>query len=135
MVQFHVLTWDARDEDHQHIIRMFGKTIEGKSVCVTTPFKPYFFLKVPANMNAADTIKHVTDICPDIVRCDVVTGRDMEGFQNDEKRSFIQVTCNNLLSRRFISNKLRKTNKEKYKSMSSRASFKMMDLLDYIKKH
>jgi len=31
--------------------------------------------------------------------------------------------------------KLRKTNKEKYKSMSSRASFKMMDLLDYIKKH
>ena len=31
--------------------------------------------------------------------------------------------------------KLRKTNKEKYKSMSSRASFKMMDLLYYIKKH
>ena len=31
--------------------------------------------------------------------------------------------------------KLRKTNKDKYKSMSSRASFKIMDLLDYIKKH
>jgi DNA polymerase delta subunit 1 len=128
MVQFHVLTWDARDEDHQHIIRMFGKTIEGKSVCVTTPFKPYFFLKVPANMNAADTIKHVTDICPDIVRCDVVTGRDMEGFQNDEKRSFIQVTCNNLLSRRFISNKLRKTNKDTLKKAMAQMKQKECDV-------
>lgn len=31
--------------------------------------------------------------------------------------------------------RLRKNDRERYKSMSSRASFKIMDLLDYIKKH
>ena len=128
MVKFHVLTWDARDEDDQHIIRMFGKTMEGKSVCVTTPFKPYFFLKVPANRNAADTIVHVTDTCPDIVRCDVVRAKDMEGFQNGEHRSFIQVTCNNLMSRRFISNKLRKTNKDALKKAIAQMKQKECDV-------
>lgn len=128
MVKFHVLTWDARDEDDQHIIRMFGKTMEGKSVCVTTPFKPYFFLKVPSNRNAADTIVHVMDTCPDIVRCDVVRAKDMEGFQNGEHRSFIQVTCNNLMSRRFISNKLRKTNKDALKKAVAQMKQKECDV-------
>ncbi len=42
MVQFQVLTWDARDEGEDHNIRIFGKTIKGESVCVTTKFIPYF---------------------------------------------------------------------------------------------
>ena len=47
MVKFQVLTWDSRDENNDHYIRLFGKTLEGKSVCVTTTFKPYFFIKIP----------------------------------------------------------------------------------------
>ena len=49
MVRFQALTWDARDDDDSgvHLISIFGKTLEGKSVCVTTEFTPYFFVKIP----------------------------------------------------------------------------------------
>ena len=69
MVQFQVLTWDARDEDDEHLIRMFGKTMNGQSVCVTTPFKPYFFMKLPDTLDPVKVIEHVKDTCPDIVNC------------------------------------------------------------------
>ena len=48
MVRFQALTWDARDDDDSgaHLISIFGKTLEGKSVCVTTEFTPYFFVKI-----------------------------------------------------------------------------------------
>ena len=110
MVQFQVLTWDARDEDDEHLIRMFGKTMNGQSVCVTTPFKPYFFMKLPDTLDPVKVIEHVKDTCPDIVNCGSLRSKDMEGFQNGESRTFIQITCKDLQSRRFISSKLRRTN-------------------------
>jgi DNA polymerase delta subunit 1 len=108
MVQFQVLTWDARDEDQDHVIRIFGKTMKGESVCVTTKFIPYFFVKIPGTMTPNSLIQYVKRTCPDITDIDVVEAKDMEGFQNGEKSQFLQIHCNNLLSRRHISNRLRK---------------------------
>jgi DNA polymerase delta subunit 1 len=31
---------------NEHLISIFGKTEGGKSVCVTTSFTPYFFIKL-----------------------------------------------------------------------------------------
>jgi len=42
MVIFQALTWEARDTDDEHLISILGKTEDGKSVCVTTVFEPYF---------------------------------------------------------------------------------------------
>ena len=108
MVQFQVLTWDARDENDEHIIRLFGKTLKGDSVCVSTKFIPYFFIKVPALMTPNSVIQYVNRTCPDIENIDTVQAKDMEGFQNGEDSYFLQIHCKNLLSRRFISNRLRK---------------------------
>lgn len=108
MVQFQVLTWDARDENEEHIIRLFGKTLKGDSVCVSTKFIPYFFIKVPASMTPNSVIQCVNRTCPDIENIDTVQAKDMEGFQNGEDSYFLQIHCKNLLSRRFISNRLRK---------------------------
>lgn len=108
MVQFQVLTWDARDENDDHIIRIFGKTIKGESVCVTTKFIPYFFVKVPGTMTPNSVIQYVKRTCPDIVNMDVVEAKDMEGFQNGATSFFLQIHCQNLMSRRNISNRLRK---------------------------
>ena len=47
MVVFQALTWEARDVEGEHQISIFGKTENGKSVCVTTTFDPYFFVKLP----------------------------------------------------------------------------------------
>ena len=50
MVVFQVLTWETQDTEDEHLISIFGKTNEGKSVCVTTSFTPYFFVKLPKKM-------------------------------------------------------------------------------------
>jgi len=92
MVQFQVLTWDARDEGEDHNIRIFGKTIKGESVCVTTKFIPYFLLKVPGTMTPNSVIQYVKRTCPDIVSMDVVEAKDMEGFQNGAMSSFYKFT-------------------------------------------
>ena len=47
MVVFQALTWETEDKHAQHLIHIFGKTQDGKSVCVTTEFSPYFFIKLP----------------------------------------------------------------------------------------
>ena len=109
MVQFQVLTWNARDENEEHIIRMFGKTMKGDSVCVSTKFIPYFFIKVPIYMTPNSLIQYVNRTCPDIENIDTVQAKDMEGFQNGEDSYFLQIHCKNLLSRRFISSRLRKS--------------------------
>ena len=46
MVVFQALTWEARDSEEEHLVSIFGKTEDGKSVCVTTSFTPYFFIKL-----------------------------------------------------------------------------------------
>ena len=54
MVVFQVLTWETQDTEDEHLISIFGKTKEGKSVCVTTSFTPYFFLKLPKKTSQMD---------------------------------------------------------------------------------
>ena len=108
-VRFQALTWDACDEDDEHIIRIFGKTIDGKSVCVMTSFTPYFFIKIPKGTLKDAMIACIEKACPDvIVRCDVVKAKDVWGFQNGEECLFLQVFCHNLAMRRRLGYRLRK---------------------------
>ena len=46
-IEFQALTWETVDTDEEHLVSIFGKTENGKSVCVTTAFTPYFFVKLP----------------------------------------------------------------------------------------
>tara|TARA_R110000803_G_scaffold5271_2_gene17486 strand:- start:7362 stop:11012 length:3651 start_codon:yes stop_codon:yes gene_type:complete len=109
MVQFQVLTWDSCDEDEEHIIRIFGKTLTGKSVCVMTSFTPYFFVKIPRGTLKDAMVTCIENACPDvIVRCDVVKAKDVWGFQNGEECLFLQIFCYNLTMRRRLGYRLRK---------------------------
>lgn len=109
MVQFQALTWDSCDEDDEHIIRIFGKTIDGKSVCVMTSFTPYFFVKIPKGTSKDAMITCIEKACPDvIVRCDVVKAKDVWGFQNGEECLFLQIFCYNLAMRKRLGYRLKK---------------------------
>lgn len=109
MVQFQALTWDSCDEDDEHIIRIFGKTINGKSVCVMTSFTPYFFVKIPKGTLKDAMITCIEKACPDVIlRCEVVKAKDVWGFQNGEECLFLQIFCYNLAMRRRLGNRLRK---------------------------
>ena len=61
MVVFQALTWEARDGEDEHLISIFGKTEDGKSVCVTTAFTPYFFIKLPSGVDS-QKVQRIYDI-------------------------------------------------------------------------
>ena len=113
MVVFQVLTWETQDTEDEHLISIFGKTNEGKSVCVTTSFTPYFFVKLPKKMSSLDVRNLYTKIdkvCPEcLVSYDIVQSKDVWGFQNNEKFIFMQLNFKNLAARRMVNGRLKRT--------------------------
>ena len=110
MVQFQALTWEARDVEDEHHISIFGKTEQGRSVCVTTKFEPYFFLKLPAGCSKG-TVELLYERL-DSLRKDCLTGfsltsqKDVWGFSNNEESFFMHLTFKNLEARRKVNSLL-----------------------------
>jgi DNA polymerase delta subunit 1 len=113
MVVFQVLTWETQDTEDEHLISIFGKTKEGKSVCVTTSFTPYFFVKLPKKTSQLDVRNLYTKIdktCPEcLISYDIVQSKDVWGFQNNEKFIFMQLNFKNLAARRMVNGRLKRT--------------------------
>src|SRR5210317_852969 len=112
MVTFQALTWESRDTDDEHLISIFGKTEEGKSVCLTTAFTPYFFIKLPGNITN-QKIQRIYDIidqqCKDsLVAYSVMKSKDVWGFQNNEEFAFMKVNFKHLQARRLVDSFLRR---------------------------
>lgn len=106
MVVFQALTWEASDVEDQHQISIFGKTEHGKSVCVTTTFNPYFFVKLPMGttqqgvrilFNDLNNLKknHVTSY-------NLTKQKDVWGFQNNEEFYFMQLNFKTIEARRKV---------------------------------
>ena len=112
MVVFQALTWEARDEDDEHLISIFGKTESGKSICVTTSFTPYFFIKLPSNITTPK-VKRVYDVLDKqyndtLLAYSIVKSKDVWGFQNNEDFLYMKLNFKNLQSRRIVDSFLRK---------------------------
>jgi len=123
MVVFAALTWEANDffeeigegEDMikkgtDHIINIFGRTEDGSSVCVSTSFSPYFFIKLQKNINDGgvqilyDKIKKT---CPAVKSFSKTTSKDLWGFQNNEKFPFMKLNFSTLADMKMCSGKLK----------------------------
>ncbi len=112
MVVFQALTWETKDTDDEHLISIFGKTHEGKSVCVTTAFTPYFFVKLPRNVTQQrvqiiyNKIEKACPGCPSSYN--TIHRKDVWGFQNNEQFPYLQLFFKNLAARRMVAGRLRR---------------------------
>src|SRR5210317_952902 len=111
MVVFQALTWEARDSENDgHLISIFGKTEDGRSVCVTTEFTPYFYIKLPdAKSSTVKEIYHaINKRCPEcLIGYGLKKAKDVWGFQNNEQFPFMRLDFVNLEMRRYVSNVLK----------------------------
>lgn len=109
MVVFQALTWEARDEDDEHLISIFGKTESGKSICVTTSFTPYFFIKLDSRVSAKELYKSIDEKCPEcVISYSVMDSKDVWGFQNNQMFRFMKIDFVNLQTRRRVDYFLRR---------------------------
>jgi len=112
MVVFQALTWEARDGEDEHLISIFGKTEDGKSVCLTTAFTPYFFIKLPAGIDSQKVQRIyniLTDKCRDsLVAYSLMKSKDVWGFQNNVEFAFMKINFKDLQARRLVDSFLRR---------------------------
>ena len=93
---FQALTWEARDvDDSQHIISIFGRSENGQSVCVSTEFKPYFFVKL-GNRDPGELFRKIKEVCPVVTNYSVSKAKDLWGFQNNELQTFMRLNFTTL---------------------------------------
>ena len=112
MVVFQALTWEPRDTEEEHHVSIFGKTEDGKSVCVTTVFNPYFFIKLSFG-TSQQTINEIYNLlcrkCPECVTSySIAKSKDVWGFQNNQEFIFMKINFTNLAARRRVDGFLRK---------------------------
>jgi DNA polymerase delta subunit 1 len=112
MVVFQAITWESRDTDEEHLISIFGKTEDGKSVCLTTAFTPYFFIKLPGNIDNAK-VQRIYNILDEncresLVAYSVMKSKDVWGFQNNEEFVFMKLNFKHLQARRLVDSFLRR---------------------------
>lgn len=115
MVVFEALTWEARDEESEHLISIFGRTETGKSVCVTTAFAPYFFIKLPKNSTPDSSqliYNKIKREFPAVTGFAVIKKKDLWGFQNNESFPFMKLNFSTALAMRQCSYKLRRPLKD-----------------------
>ena len=112
MVVFQALTWEARDGEDEHLISIFGKTEDGKSVCLTTAFTPYFFIKLPTGIDSQKVQRIyniLSDKCKDsLVAYSLMKSKDVWGFQNNEEFAFMKINFKDLQARRLVDSFLRR---------------------------
>ena len=106
MVVFQVLTWETEDKDDQHLVHIFGKTQSGKSICLTTHFAPYFFIKLPTDgydRRAEIYYDSIRQVCPGLkMSYDIQSSMDVWGFQNSKKFYFMKLNFDTLANRRKV---------------------------------
>ncbi len=107
MVVFQALTWEARDVENEHLITILGRGQDGKSVAVTTPFKPYFFVKMKKGVTETDA-KLLFSRIPKAINYTLEKSKDLWGFQNNEKFIFMKLNFDTLADMKFCDRKLSK---------------------------
>lgn len=116
MVIFQALTWEPRDDDEdederRHLISIFGKTGDGRSVCVTTSFQPYLFVRMPnaSKATGVEIFTKLNKLCPDcLTGYGFLMNKDVWGFQNNERVPFMKLDCVDLEARRMVDYTLRR---------------------------
>ena len=86
MVSFQVVAWHGEDTDDAYVIHIFGRTEDGQSVHVETPFEPYFFVKVPPDRSPKALIQEIQPYSSAVIR-----RKDLWGFRNQEEYTFLKL--------------------------------------------
>lgn len=108
MVLFQALTWEARDIDDEYVISIFGRSDEGKSVCVSTVFNPYFFIKIKRTSNDRLIFQKIQKMCPSVRSYELLQAKDVWGFQNNEKFPYMKLNFKTFASMKVCDRKLQK---------------------------
>jgi DNA polymerase delta subunit 1 len=86
MVSFQAVAWHGEDTEDKYVVHIFGRTEDGKSVHVETPFEPYFFVRVPPDRTPKALLQEIQPSSSAVIR-----RKDLWGFRNNEESTFLKL--------------------------------------------
>ena len=102
MVVFQAVAWEGKDSDGgDYIIKIFGRAEDGKSVCLSTKFRPYFFIKTRESAS-----KFIKD---PVIHAAPVKGKDLWGFTNNKESVFVKLDFHGLKAMKNYENKIKRS--------------------------
>jgi DNA polymerase delta subunit 1 len=102
MVLFQAVAWEGKDSDGgDYIIKIFGRAEDGKSVCLSTKFRPYFFIKTRESAS-----KFIKD---PVIHAAPVKGKDLWGFTNNQESVFVKLDFHGLKAMKNYENKIKRS--------------------------
>lgn len=108
-MQVQAVAWEGEDFDEEkYVVRIYGRSSDGQSVCVTTPFQPYFFIKIrPAHK--FHLLKEALARFSDLQEVQEVRAKDLWGFRNQLQERFVKLTFSTLRGMRICSSVIDKS--------------------------
>ena len=106
MVVAQALSWEAGDNRNGlFTVSIYGRTPQNKSVCVTTFFRPGFYLKLPF-LNPTDDEKYIIKEKLSGARyVEFFKKKDLLGFRNGLLEDFVGVFCDSLAMKNKLARK------------------------------
>ena len=111
MISFQAVSWyakDIEDEDEDtrdYQIVIFGRTFDGKSICVKTLYKPYFYIEVPKKWKHSNAVYVIQSLKrrlyaygDDVVSWNLEEHTKMYGYTNKENFKFLKITFKSLIA-------------------------------------
>jgi DNA polymerase delta subunit 1 len=98
MVVFQAVSWEGRDIDEEYTITVYGRSRNGKSVSVSTPFQPYFYIKMPPDITS-DFLWKILLKRKDAdskMTYTLVRMKELWGFTNSTQFSFMKISFSKL---------------------------------------
>ena len=108
-LELQTLKWEARDVNEACTIDIYGRTANGRTVCVQTPFSPFFYVSVPGFFCTKKLAilwvlteaewRHEGDL---MVDCEVVDKVPFVGFTNKQPVELIKVSAKSIKTYRAV---------------------------------
>ena len=108
MVQVQAVAWEGEDlDDEVYVVRIYGRSHGGRSVCVTTPFNPYFFLKIRPGHDV-QLLRESLSRFRELKDLQEVRAKDLWGFRNQIQERFVKLTFDTLRGMRICASTIDK---------------------------
>ena len=99
-MQSQAVAWEGEDIEDRYVVRIYGRCEDGRSICVSTPFEPYFFIKIRAAHKFPALKYALSKHFFDLTEVQEIRAKDLWGFRNGLCERFVKLTFKTLKAMR-----------------------------------
>jgi DNA polymerase delta subunit 1 len=109
-MQSQAVSWEGEDleDEGQYNVRIYGRQADGRSICVSTAFDPFFYIKIRASHKFTSIAEALRRHFPAIKDVRETLAKDLWGFRNGLRERFVRLSFPTLRDMRITASVIEK---------------------------